>query len=99
LASALVSGVVPPTAAAIQILASDNYKNSSGDVLAAPNTSWGGSNNGPAGSNGQIWPIYMFSSIGSQNQSAWLALEGTAVAWASNGAGGAISCLGWEDNI
>jgi hypothetical protein len=33
------------------------------------------------------------------SQTAEMTLEATTIAWASNGAGGAISCLGWEDNI
>lgn len=97
LISASISAFVPPTASLINIATAIKWKGGSiAGVLVAPNTSWGGTNRGPEGSVGQIWPLNQPSSGGI---SAWMVLESTAIAWASSAAGGAIACLGWKDNL
>lgn len=90
---------VPSTASAININAFTHWKGSTlSNVLVAPNTSWGGSNNGPQGSNGMIWPYFGDATINASS-SFWLLLEATTIAWAADQAGAAIACLGWRDNI
>lgn len=98
LAAVSVSNFVPTTASRISVLMASQYLgNATAGILVAPNTSWGGTNNGPSGSAGMLWPIYNGNIQASFM--AILTLEATTIAWASTGAGGAISCLGWEDNI
>jgi hypothetical protein len=104
LASVAVAAFVPPTATQIKVLAAVRWKGAAGDgsgLLVAPNVNWGGTNNGPQGSAGQIWPISFDDSIyNNLNISAWLLLEATqTIGWASNRASGAISALGWTDAV
>lgn len=100
LAAASVATVVPPTAAEIIVAAFSKWKNgAAGSVLVAPNTDWGGTNNGPIGSAGQVWPIYIDSTLVTMSVTARLALEGSTIAWAGGAAGSAISCVGWVDNF
>lgn len=101
LATASVSNVVPSTAVAIEITAYNNYTPTGlSNVLIAPSTAWGGTNNGPQGSAGQVWPVYL-SHSGGQAESAvvWMNLETTSIAWASDAGGGAISTLAWRDKV
>jgi|KBSSwiStaDraftv2_1062776.scaffolds.fasta_scaffold1927433_1 hypothetical protein len=75
------------------------YKNNGGHaILVAPTTSWGDSNNGLQGSAGMLWPMAL-SATAFAGSTTEMILETTTIAWASEGAGGAISCRGWEDNI
>lgn len=96
LAAASVSSVVPLTASAINVLVADAWEGGSGsDVIVAPNSAYGGSNNGPRGSNGMVFPLYNITQV--ENCLVTIQLESTNIYWASNAAGGAISCLGWTD--
>ena len=98
LVTADVSGFVPSTASAIHLSAHTLWKNGTlANLLVAPNTSYGGTNNGPRGSAGQVYPINSDSI--SVSISDWMQLEGTTIAVAINGAGGAVNCNGWEDNL
>ena len=98
LATASITGVVPPTASKISVIAGGNYKaNGGANIMLAPNTGWGGVNNGPAGSAGQVYPFA--SQAGSLGQLAVMVIETSTIAVASTGAGGAFSCLGYEDNL
>lgn len=91
------SGKVPLTAAIIVINASNAYGSGSlSNVIIAPNTAWGGTNNGPAGSAGQIYPCYLPNTAGHLQQ-LQLMLEAATIAWAADAAGGGISCGGWFD--
>ncbi len=99
LASASVSNFVPTTAGAINLLATNIWKSgSSSNVIVAPSTSWGGANNGPQGTNGVIYPSYLIAG-NAQSQSFWMNLEAASIATATDGANGAVSVLGWEDNL
>lgn len=101
LSSVSISGVVPSTATRIGVLAFNHWKfNAIGDILVAPSISWGGVNNGPMGSAGQVWPYYADSAINQGAGLFWMLLDSTAsIAWCANTTGCAISCLGWEDSI
>lgn len=102
LAAVAVTGngkFVPTTASRIAVVGTPFWKNlTAGAMMFAPTTTWGGSNNGPLGSNGQVWPFHIDTGVYS-SLVTWLLLETTSIAWCSNGAGSAISCLGWEDNL
>jgi hypothetical protein len=96
LASVSVATFVPPIATSIVILAERAWKGSTGaDVLIAPNTSWGGTNNGPQGSAGNVWPVWFLAN--STSATATFILESTTIAWASDNTGAAIAVLGWKD--
>lgn len=98
-----INTLVPATASAIKIAATNTWESSSnGGVLVAPNINWGGTNNGPIGSNGLVWPINLSNAgTASSAQSAFaeFLLEGTTIAWATSTTTAAVACLGWEDNI
>lgn len=100
LATASISARVPSTASEIIVNAINAYAgNSAVGVLVAPSTSWGGTNLGPLGSSGQVYPIFL-NTAGVLAGQASMVLESTStIAWASGGAGGGISCSGWVDNI
>jgi hypothetical protein len=99
LAAVSVTSVVPLTAGVVFIVNTMKYHaGSAAHILAAPNTSWGGTGNGPAGSNNQGWPVSTDTAAPNQLSMASFILEATTVAWASDAAGGAISGFGWEDS-
>ncbi len=90
------AGIVPLTAGAIDILAYAFWKNgATGSVLVAPSSSWGGTNNGPVGSAGQIWPISTNGVDGTFGTR--MVLEAASIGVAITGAGGAVGCYGWSD--
>jgi hypothetical protein len=97
LAAVSITTVVPPTASIINMMITNAWKGGTdSNVLIAPNNSYGGANNGPAGSNGLMWPFA--EDIGSPT--SWFApmgLESSNIYWASSAAGAAIGCLGWVD--
>lgn len=94
-----VSNYVPSTAAKITVLVTNTYQGSgsTAHLLVAPSTSWGGTNNGPQGSNGITW--VEVNNNDRRSVEAEFLLESTNIAWASDAAGGAVSALGWEDNL
>lgn len=105
LATASITGVVPATASKIRIIATTAYAGAgTAALLVAPSTSYGGTNNGPSGSNGMLWPISLNAADGAtaaaaQTAMAEFLLETTTIAWAADRSGGAIACMGWEDNL
>ena len=102
LAAVSLTGKVPATASAVIVASTNTYAgNTITNVLVAPNSSWGGSNNGPTGSNGNVWPLYVSANVSGSGLivGCGLLLESTSIYWFSGGAGGAISCLGWDDAI
>lgn len=100
LATASVSRFVPPTASRIDLAIYNAFGGQSpAGMLVAPNTSWGGTNQGPSGSNGMVWPAYRASNDANTAINVSLLLEATTIAWCSSAAGGGVSCMGWEDNI
>ncbi len=91
---------VPTTASRINLTGIGNFKgaSSSSGVQFAPSQSYSGANNGPTGSNGLPWA---FDNGASNNLpfGGWITLEATTISIGISGAGGAVNCLGWEDNI
>jgi hypothetical protein len=101
LATASISSVVPTTATAIHVIAMNTYKWSSGsfaNLIVAPSTAYSGSQNGPTGTNGMVFPIFT-QNLNGQSQAAWLVIEGTNIAWAADNSKAIIVCGGWEDNL
>lgn len=98
LVTASISNYVPPIASEVNVLASENWEGAgTSAILVAPNTGWGGTNNGPLGSNGNIFPIY---NPGTNLQTAVeMLLEASTLAWASTTAGGAFTILSWTLNL
>lgn len=98
LTTASVTGVVPLTASAIVIGVTNGYGGGTlGNVIVAPNTAWGGTNNGPEGSAGNVYPVYL-PNANHGNIQATMQLESTNIAYATANSGAGISCLGWIDN-
>lgn len=93
-----VAGLVPPTASVIYIKTATQYQSAGiTNMFVAPSMSYSGTNNGPLGSNGLV---YNFYSLANQTGATFpLVLEGTSIAWQSNGPGGVMACDGWDDNI
>lgn len=93
-AAVSVSNFVPSTAKIVSINISRAMGGGGGQaVQVAPNTSYGGltSTNPPFfdQSNTAQWG----------NVSISMTLESTSIYWACSGVGGAIGCVGWEDNL
>lgn len=98
LAAASLSGIVPSTAVAVHVMDTGTYTGDPGTgCLIAPNASWGGTNNGPRGTAGQVWPRY--NAGNTELATTTIMLESTSIYWAAANSGAAISCLGWEDAI
>lgn len=97
LASVSLSGFVPSTASTVTLSVTGSWKDGTPvAVLIAPNVNWGGTNNGPEGSNGSVWPLFL-------NTGAYgyvtLLLEALSFAWFSAGAQGAVAVVGWDDTV
>lgn len=91
---------VPSTAASINLVAVSNWQGgAAANVLVAPSVNYGGTNNGPNGTNGQGYPVYLNVTSTGWNQTTMIMIESSALGWASGAAGGAILCLGFIDNI
>lgn len=100
LSSVSVANFVPSTANQINIVGTGNYKGgSSGNFLVAPSTAYGGTNMGPSGNQGNAFSMAQITGQATQTLNAWITLESTSIAWCSDAAGNAISCIGWEDNL
>lgn len=101
LAAVSVTSVVPPTATRIFVSLTNTWKGGTiSSVLVTPNTSWGGTNNGPTGSNGNVYPCGVNANVPPiYGMTCELVLEATTIAWTADQAGGAISSLGWEDSV
>jgi hypothetical protein len=98
LAAVSLAGFVPPTATAVDLSLDNQYTGATtAIVFAAPNANWGGANNGPTGSSGNMYPLYSSNSNG-QTATAKIVLESTSVYWWSGAAGGGLGVLGWDDN-
>lgn len=97
LASASVASFVPTTATRIYLMGTGVLAGGSGNLLAAPNTSWGGPNNGPEGSNDSIWPIWTPAS-GVSITASWM-LEASTIGFAGSNANAAVAAIGWDDNL
>lgn len=95
--SITLSNFVPTTASAIHVSLANRYNAGSySNVVVAPN-----SNYGTSISTGTNQP-YGFGDAGDIFSAAinfWLGIETTSIQWGSDASGGAISCIGWEDNI
>ena len=95
---------VPLTANTIKLLVMNSWKSNNvgqSAVLVAPNVNYGGTQNGPMGSNGQVYPVSMPSLAGLRySVSVDMVLESTTIAYACDSSAlGAVACLGWTDNI
>jgi hypothetical protein len=101
LTSVSLTGFIPPTATQAMLLATNNYKSqaSTGNQMLAPSIAWGGTNNGPVGSNGLVWPFYTAASGSPQSAIVTINLEAQSFGWASAGAQGAVSIYGWKDSV
>ena len=95
----LPTSIIPVSAIAVEIVAVNKLNNgATANVLVAPNTNWGGVNSGPLGSIGAAWPIWLPNGA-AQNATVEMLLESNSIAWAADTVSGAISCLGWTDNL
>ena len=92
---------VPVTANIIKLVAANCYKTATpANLLLAPNINYGGTQNGPEGSTGQTYPVFLNTAVAYRiSVSVSLLLEGTTIGYCSDGAGGAVSCVGWTDNL
>lgn len=99
LTSSSVARFVPTTASEIHLYVANSTAGSgAANILVAPSTAYGGTNNGPTGSNGMLYPVWDATGA-SQMKMASIILETTSIAWASSAAGLVIACNGWTDNI
>ncbi|MET2828941.1 hypothetical protein [Mesorhizobium shangrilense] len=97
LVSVSLANFVPSTAAKAYLGVTDNWKGQAqANILLAPSTAYGGTNNGPQGSNGQMYPVWCGAAF---SQRAELVLEALSFGFASDAAGGAVGDGGWEDNL
>ncbi len=104
LAATTVAGAAAcaaPTATAVLVNATSAWKaTTGGNIEVAANTGWGGANNGPEGSNGNVYPLFINGSVLTVAQSqAWIVLEAATIAIASSGAGAALTCQGFRDAV
>lgn len=88
-----ISAVIPPTASKISIVGTLTWNNANlAAVIIAPSSSY-------AGASSTNPPPLILRGANPITGCVEFVVEGTTVAWCSNGTGGAISCMEWEDNI
>lgn len=94
------SNSLPPTASVFYGIAEGDWKAGGGSpsLEVAPNSNWGGTNNGPGGSNGNVYPVWIVSSSGIAYQFS-MVLESGNIYWACSGTYGALGALGWDDQV
>lgn len=83
---------VPPTATAANITVS-----ATGNTELGPSSAYSGTNNGPRGSNGLVYPFW--NTTAGTATTSWLTLEGDSVYWATNNAGDTITVRDWKDAV
>jgi hypothetical protein len=94
-----IASWVPPTATAIRVDVSGNYKaGGPSTVLVGPNSSWFGTNNGPLGTNGAAWPCAI-TSVSTAQLTCDFVLENNSLYWASSAGGAALGAMGWTDAV
>lgn len=99
-ATRTLGSFVPPTASAVSAILSTNYQGgSSATVLVAPNAAYGGTNNGPTGSNGITPPLFAALTSSALTITGLIVLQTQALFVASSASGGAVAIDGWEDNL
>jgi hypothetical protein len=100
LASQSLTDFVPATATQAMLSVTNGWEGKTlATVLVAPNLNWGGTENGPNGTNGIIWPVYLTN--GTQ-QGAFVTFNLEAAqtfGYASGGNGGAVNIYGWKDSV
>lgn len=97
LASISISPYVPTTASRIIVSAAPGYKGGgAANYFIAPSTAYGGTQRGPNGSQGLVWPGVGTAGVGLDVD---MAIEGSSIGWLSSASGGVLACVGWEDNL
>jgi hypothetical protein len=96
----------PVTATDVNLVITGSWKNiaGAGQAELAPNVAWGGTNNGPSGTNGNIYPLVADQSQPGPASSAftatgWIHLESNSVGYASIGASTALGCIAYKDKV
>lgn len=92
---ASAAGFVPSTASEVLLVASNNWAgNAIAGISVAPNTSYSGQGTS------NIPPLTLSTVAGAnQTQQVEMTLESDNIAYAGAGAGSAVVCQGWVDNI
>jgi hypothetical protein len=101
LTSVSLSSFIPPTAKSTKLMGNSIRSGTLGSLMVAPNTAWGGTQNGPGGSNGNTYPLYL-QGVGtsSPDTTTDLLLEASAAfAYTGSSAGACVAIIGWEDNL
>lgn len=92
------SKALPSTAIEVTLNVTNEYKNiGAANILIAPNASWAGVQQGPAGSVGVTWPIYLQAGLGTSGQVTMRLESDNIFAWCSNASG--VSITGYKDRI
>lgn len=102
LANIPLAAWVPPTGTRFQGTVSTQNPSNNGTALIAPNSSWGGTNQGPIGSSGGPYPVLLNAANGVMQLTFDLELESGAaggIYWAASGPGPLIGALGWADAV
>lgn len=93
-----VSPWVPSTASTIIVLATNNrFGTGTGGVIVAPDPGYFGTNNGPQGTNGVVWPLSLNDNSAVDQAMAEMQLTGSSLYWAAFNGNGAVACFGWID--
>lgn len=99
LVSKSLTRFIPTTASKVSVIANNSWTNLTiSNLIVAPSQAYSGTNNGPGGASG-ISPSIFLTTAAAVVASADILLESQAVSWCSGNSGGALSCIGWEDNI
>lgn len=94
------TAIVPSTASKVALLCNPDWKGAgSSNLLVAPNTSWGGTNNGPNGTNGNTYPYFNAANNGTGAARIEMVLEAASIAVASSGSNSVVQVIGWTDNV
>lgn len=84
-----------PVDASLIRIGAASFSGGAAGILVAPSTDYGGSQNGPSGSNGLVWPIYIDSATAISMQAEFVP-KNSNIAWASSGGGGRLVFHGFR---
>lgn len=91
------TGFAPAIATRLRLVGTNFWgANGPHGCLVAPNVNWGGTQNGPSGSNGVIYPFWGKTAAGTEFSASFdLVPEATTLGFAGDGGGAACCMLGW----
>lgn len=91
------AGLAPLNAKSLLLAVTNRYTGAGPhDVIIAPNNDWEGTNRGPFGNAGMVYPAWLRLDDTGTNMMGEIVPESTSIYYAGSGAGAAVAMMGWR---